>query len=150
MVPRKVDVEHAILALSTYLGHTAVACTYWYLTGIPELLAICAGDSSTLSSEARRAAMSKRSLLFSTLLQDFFCQRLINQRNASACTVAAYRDTFRLLLKYLEQHRKKQPVDVTMADLDAPAFWHSSTICKRHARTRFVAAIPVWPPCDPS
>ena len=38
----KVDVEHAILALSTYLGHTAVACTYWYLTGIPELLAICA------------------------------------------------------------------------------------------------------------
>jgi integrase len=39
----KVDVEHAILALSTYLGHSAVACTYWYLTGIPELLAICAG-----------------------------------------------------------------------------------------------------------
>ncbi|HJN12556.1 MAG: tyrosine-type recombinase/integrase [Pirellulaceae bacterium] len=35
-----VDVEHAILALSTYLGHTAVACTYWYLTGVPELLAI--------------------------------------------------------------------------------------------------------------
>lgn len=38
----KVDVDHAILALSTYLGHTAVACTYWYLTGIPELMAICA------------------------------------------------------------------------------------------------------------
>lgn len=37
-----VDVGHAILALSTYLGHTAVACTYWYLTGIPELMAICA------------------------------------------------------------------------------------------------------------
>jgi integrase len=35
-----VDVEHAILALSTYLGHSAVACTYWYLTGVPELLAI--------------------------------------------------------------------------------------------------------------
>lgn len=35
-----VDVEHAILSLSTYLGHSTVACTYWYLTGIPELLAI--------------------------------------------------------------------------------------------------------------
>jgi len=38
----KVDVEHAILSLSTYLGHTMVAHTYWYLTGIPELMAICA------------------------------------------------------------------------------------------------------------
>lgn len=38
----KVDVEHALLALSTYLGHSTVACTYWYLTGVPELLAICA------------------------------------------------------------------------------------------------------------
>jgi integrase len=38
----KIDVEHAILALSTYLGHTTVGCTYWYLTGVPELLAICA------------------------------------------------------------------------------------------------------------
>ena len=40
MVSRKGDVEHAILALSTYLGHTAIACTYWHLTRIPELLAI--------------------------------------------------------------------------------------------------------------
>ena len=38
----KVDIDHAILALSTYLGHSALACTYWYLTGIPELFAICA------------------------------------------------------------------------------------------------------------
>lgn len=37
-----VDVEHAIHSLSTYLGHSTLACTYWYLTGIPELLAICA------------------------------------------------------------------------------------------------------------
>lgn len=38
----KVDVEHAILSLSTYLGHVTVGCTYWYLTGVPELFAICA------------------------------------------------------------------------------------------------------------
>jgi integrase/recombinase XerD len=84
--------------------------------------------------------MSKRSLLFATLLQEFFCRRLINQRNASACTVAAYRDTFRLLLQYLEQHRKKQPVDVTMADLDAPAILgfldHLQTVRKNSIRTR--------------
>lgn len=33
-----VDVHHAIAALSTYLGHANVNCTFWYLTGTPELL----------------------------------------------------------------------------------------------------------------
>jgi len=34
------DVEHAILTLSNYLGHRKVTDTYWYLTGIPELMAV--------------------------------------------------------------------------------------------------------------
>ena len=33
---------------------------------------------------------------FATLVQGFFCERLIEQQNASSRTVAAYRDTFRL------------------------------------------------------
>lgn len=32
------DVTHCIAALSTYLGHAAIHCTYWYLTATPELL----------------------------------------------------------------------------------------------------------------
>jgi integrase len=36
------DVEHSIAALSTYLGHRKVTDTYWYLTGIPELMAVAA------------------------------------------------------------------------------------------------------------
>jgi len=36
---QRVDVDHAIAALSTYLGHGKVTDTYWYLTGIPQLLA---------------------------------------------------------------------------------------------------------------
>lgn len=35
-----VDVNEWILALSTYLGHGKVSDTYWYLSGIPDLLAI--------------------------------------------------------------------------------------------------------------
>ena len=31
--------DHAIAALSTYLGHGKVTDTYWYLTGTPQLLA---------------------------------------------------------------------------------------------------------------
>jgi site-specific recombinase XerD len=57
---------------------------------------------------------------FQTLLQDFFCQRLINQQNASMRTVSSYRDTFRLLLRFLEKHLRKQPVAVTLDDLNAP------------------------------
>jgi integrase len=35
-----VDIGQKILALSTYLGHAKVTDTYWYLTGVPELLEI--------------------------------------------------------------------------------------------------------------
>lgn len=57
---------------------------------------------------------------FAALVQGFFCQRLIQQQNVSARTVASYRDTFRLLLRYLQQSRRKQPANLTLADLDAP------------------------------
>ena len=33
-----VDVERRLPVLSTYLGHTKVTDTYWYLQAIPELL----------------------------------------------------------------------------------------------------------------
>lgn len=57
---------------------------------------------------------------FPSLLQDFFCQRLIGQRNVTARTVAAYRDAFRLLLRYAESRLHRPPTAVTLADLDAP------------------------------
>ena len=35
-----VSIEHAMLWLSTYLGHAKITDTYWYLTGVPELMDI--------------------------------------------------------------------------------------------------------------
>jgi len=32
------DIDHAVHLLSVYLGHTSIKKTYWYLTGIPQLL----------------------------------------------------------------------------------------------------------------
>jgi integrase/recombinase XerD len=58
---------------------------------------------------------------FDILIQDFFCRRLIEQQGASPQTVAAYRDTFRLLLAYLPGRLRKPMTEVTLADLDAPA-----------------------------
>lgn len=34
------DVGSKLLALSAYLGHRNISCTYWYLTAVPELLAL--------------------------------------------------------------------------------------------------------------
>jgi len=36
------DVDPQMLALSTYVGHAMITNTYWYLTGIPELMAVAA------------------------------------------------------------------------------------------------------------
>jgi integrase/recombinase XerD len=55
---------------------------------------------------------------FAALVQEFFCQRLMAQRNASPETVASYRDTFRLLLGFAEERLKKTPSDLAIRDLD--------------------------------
>jgi integrase/recombinase XerD len=52
-------------------------------------------------------------------LQAFFTDRLARQRNASPHTIAAYRDTWRMLLAYASQHTGKQPSELDLADLDA-------------------------------
>ena len=52
-------------------------------------------------------------------LQAFFTDRLIDQRQASAHTIAAYRDTFRLLLCFADTYVGKVPSALDIEDLDA-------------------------------
>lgn len=52
------------------------------------------------------------------LLEGFFAERLA-QRQASRHTVASYRDTFCLLLRYANQHLDKPPSSLDFTDLDA-------------------------------
>lgn len=52
-------------------------------------------------------------------LQSFFTDRLVNQRQASANTVAAYRDSWRLLLRFAQDRTGKEPSRLDVADLDA-------------------------------
>ncbi len=37
------DIDQAMLALSTYMGHAKISHTYWYLTAMPELMDVAAG-----------------------------------------------------------------------------------------------------------
>ncbi|MCP9002104.1 site-specific integrase [Pseudarthrobacter sp. RMG13] len=53
------------------------------------------------------------------LLQSFFTDRLVTQRQASDNTIAAYRDAFTLLLSYVCAQTGKKPSAVEIGDLDA-------------------------------
>jgi integrase/recombinase XerD len=53
-------------------------------------------------------------------MQAFFTERLIAQRRASPHTIAAYRDTWRLLLGFAAQRIRTSPCRLDIADLDAP------------------------------
>jgi len=57
---------------------------------------------------------------FPALLEAFFVDRMMRQRQASPHTIASYRDTFRLLLQYAQQRLSKAPSQITVPDLDAP------------------------------
>ena len=56
---------------------------------------------------------------FPALLQRFFTERLVTQQDASANTVAAYRDTFRLLLRFVQVQLGRAPSALRIEDLDA-------------------------------
>lgn len=57
---------------------------------------------------------------FAKLLEAFFTDRLMRQRDASPHTIASYRDTFCLLLQFAQRHLKKTPSALVLADIDAP------------------------------
>jgi integrase/recombinase XerD len=57
---------------------------------------------------------------FAGHVQAFFTDRLLRQRRASPHTIAGYRDTFRLLLRFAERRLGKAPSTLLLEELDAP------------------------------
>jgi site-specific recombinase XerD len=74
------------------------------------------------------------------LLERFFTDRLMRQRQASHHTISSYRDTFRLLLLFAQEHLHKPPSRLTFEQIDAPlivSFLHDlETTRKIGARSR--------------
>jgi len=56
---------------------------------------------------------------FPSLLQRFFTERLRGQLGANPHTVAGYRDTFRLLLRYAATQLGREPSELRLEELDA-------------------------------
>lgn len=59
-------------------------------------------------------------ILLGEMLRRYFCEYLVSQRDLSPRTIAGYRDTFRLLLGFLERRYRIKPDVVCVDDLDAP------------------------------
>lgn len=57
---------------------------------------------------------------FPALLQDFFTRRLMQQRQVSPHTIGSYRDSFRLLLQFAQQHLGVAPQRLKFEQIDAP------------------------------
>ena len=47
-----VNVDQAMLSLSTYVGHALVTHTYWYLSAVPELMSLAATCFESFDSRA--------------------------------------------------------------------------------------------------
>jgi integrase/recombinase XerD len=77
---------------------------------------------------------------FPALLQRFFTDRLCTQMDASANTIAGYRDTFRLLLRFVGERMGKAPTKLRIEDLGTDLIGeflvHVETIRRNGARSR--------------
>src|SRR5215471_584249 len=89
-------------------------------TMVPECLtgADARGDVAARTSLGASAMTAVISL--APLLERFFTQRLLQERRVSPHTISSYRDTFRLLLKFVQQRRHKPPSALTFEEINAP------------------------------
>ena len=55
-----------------------------------------------------------------SLLERFFTQRLLQQRQASPHTISSYRDTFRQFPKFVQARVQTPPARLTVEEVDAP------------------------------
>jgi len=58
-------------------------------------------------------------MLAGPILQQYFTNYLIAQRRLSPQTLASYRDTFRLLLQFVQSELKIEPAQLALEQLDA-------------------------------
>lgn len=92
-----IDVERQLPALFTYLGHTCVRHTYWYLTASVRR---CCKKLRCASIDVGGQTMTT-SCNVAPLIERYFTERLMHQRNVSANTIASKRDSFRLLFTFV-------------------------------------------------
>ena len=77
--------------------------------------------------------------LVGPLLQSFFTEHMIAQKRLSTQTVASYRDTFRLLLRWIHRETGVGPATVTIAQLDVQCILHFLETLEKERRNSAVS-----------
>ena len=83
-----------------------------------------------------------RPLLIGPLLQSFFSEHLCSHKRSSIQTIASYRDTFRLLLSYVQQTTGVEPSELRITDLEVPVIL--SFLARNNGIIRSVPGISAW------
>jgi site-specific recombinase XerD len=73
-----------------------------------------------MGSLAMGGQAMKRSNNVATLIEHYFTERLMRQRDVSANTITSYRDAFRLLFTFAQTRLRKAPSSLELKDLEAP------------------------------
>lgn len=104
---------------SRTLGYLSRACGHsrdvLVSHGTPELLV-----SATKRFGKAEEVPNERDNAFPSMVQYFFAQHLGAHKQVSPRTISAYRDTFRLLLEFLETRTGHAASALQITDLDAP------------------------------
>ena len=80
------------------------------------------------------------------LLQQFFTNRLCNQMQASSNTIAGYRDTFRLLLRFVSDRTGKVPTKLKVEDVGSELVGDFLAHIESERAIAHVVAIPALQP----
>lgn len=84
--------------------------------------------------------MNQNTSLIGPLLQAFFSEHLLAHKCASPQTMAAYRDTFRLLLQFVRDSQGIEPSALRVSDLDAPVYVEADLAMKEQALQKLAPA----------
>src|SRR5215469_640492 len=74
------------------------------------------GEGYAQGTRETQIRIMRPSATLAALLESFFTQRLMNQRQASPHTISSYRDTFRLLLQFAQQRLHKSPTKLAFEE----------------------------------
>ena len=91
-----------------------------------------------------------RPLLVGPLLQSFFSEHLCSHKDASIQTIASYRDTFRLLLSYVQQTAGIEPSALRITDLQVTVILAFLAHLERNGTIQSVPEISAWQQSVPS
>ena len=101
---RGLDPDREMLKLSTYLGHARLSSP----TGTSRQSRNCCGLLANVRNDPGRRGAAMKGYPLPIYVQRFFTERLATQLHASPNTVASYRDTFRLLLRYAADRLRRE------------------------------------------